>query len=242
MVISPSLMYPEGVANTNISLAIAEVPRLMIDSDEGSQQMQDLWENSTLDGEALQKSAKHIHPIACQWFFQGTNITNQPWRAIILGYFMPISRPLYRVTPNNPSTRDLKWAEYRNKIRYNLPTLCLSFTPIKKTLKFAVFSQNCPSLASVGHGPCNWFTWSSWSRKTPGSQKFGLVTTQFSEHICWSTPYQPNTTKKNDFINSRSGLPKTWSVSRYPHFHPDPSGHNVSSIPPFNHIILYKSI
>ena len=50
-------MYPEGVANTNISLAIAEVPRLMIDSDEGSQQMQDLWENSTtLDGEALQNT------------------------------------------------------------------------------------------------------------------------------------------------------------------------------------------
>ena len=102
---------------------------------------------------------------------------------------------------------------------YNLPTLCPSFTPIKKTLKFLRYSPRTAHHwpVSAMFCPCNWFTWSSWSRKKPGSQKFGLVTTQFSEHIFWSTLYQPNTTKKNDLINSRSALPKTWSFSGYPH-------------------------
>ena len=118
---------------------------------------------------------------------------------------MPISRPLYRVwQPNNPSTRDLKWAEYRNKIRYNLPS-AHHLRPFK-TLKFRRYSPKTAHHwpVSAMFGPCNWFTWSSWSWKTSGSQKFGLVTTQFSEQIFWSTPYQPNTTKKNDVISTVS--------------------------------------
>lgn len=66
MVISPSLMYPEGVANTNISLAIAEVPRLMIDCDEGSQQMREALQNTYTPLPANGFSREQISPTSLE--------------------------------------------------------------------------------------------------------------------------------------------------------------------------------
>ena len=93
---------------------------------------------------------------------------------------------------------------------YNLPTLCPSFT--------AVFSQNCPSLASVGH---------VWSLQLIYVIKLVPKKTRFSKvwfghnPIFWTyiliNPLSAKYHKKNDLINSRSALPKTWSFSGYPH-------------------------
>lgn len=243
MVISPSLMYPEGVANTNISLAIAEVPLLMIDCDEGSQQMQDLWENSTtLDGEALQNT--HTPHCKIQWFFQGTNITNQPWRAIILGYRPCQYQDLFTEFGNPTTQAQGIWNGLNIETQfYIIYPLCAHHLRPFKTLKFRGILPKLPIIGQCR--PCL-------VPATDLRDQVGPEKPQVLKSLVWSQPNflnryfdQPPISQipqKNDLINSRSALPKTWSFSGYPHFHPDPSGHNVSIIPPFNHIILYKSI